>query len=151
MMRIVALDRHLLARAVDSERDPLTAEMASGAFFADRAMLAASYGLAFALIDGAEVPMAGGLFTHWHGRVEGWWLVSRTVRRRHLVHVARTSRAFMDKRQRDPAFRRIELHVRTGERWSNSFAQLMGFEFEGLHRAYDASGRDYRSFARVRA
>lgn len=149
MMRIVPLDRHLLSRLVESERDPLSAEMACGPLFADRAMLDASFGLAFALIDGAEVPVGGGLRTHWHGRAEGWWMISHTARRRHLVAAARFSRAFMDRRQRDPAFRRIEVNVRSG--WPDGFALSMGFHVEGTHRAWDPLGRDYRSFARVRA
>lgn len=150
MMRIVPLDRHLLSRVVENERDPLTAEMCGGPLFADRAMLEASYGLAFALIDGADVPVAGGLRTHWHGRVEGWWLVSSTARRRHLVYAARWSRVFMDRRQRDPAYRRIEVSVLAGQAWSESFTHSMGFQCEGHHRAWDPCGRDYRSFARVR-
>lgn len=148
--RIVPMDRHLLGRLVESERDPLTAEMSSGTHYADRVMVAASHGLAFAMLDGGEVPVGGGLMMLWPGRAEGWWLVSREARPRHLALAARASARLLDRRQRDPAFRRIECFVRSGERWSTRFAEAMGFRQEGFHRAWDPAGRDYRCFARVR-
>lgn len=149
MIRFVPMDRHLLRSLVDSERDPLTAEMADSPVFAERTMMEASRGLAWAGIDGATVAVGGSLTVLWAGRAEAWWLVSRDARPRHLVAAARFSRSLMDKRQRDPLFRRIEIFVRAGERWSEGFALAMGFAREGYHRSWDARGRDYRSFARV--
>lgn len=152
MMRIVPLDSHLLSRLVEEERDPLTAEIASRAYFRDRAMWASSHGLAYAMIDGAEVPVGGGLMPHPPGRggAEAWWLVSRGARRRHLARAAASCREFLDRRQRDPSYRRIEMFVRRGEGWSQTFPRLMGFRLEGIHEAWDAGGRDYNCFARVR-
>lgn len=152
MMRIVPLDRHLLSRLVEAERDPLTSEISSGGYFIDRAMWAASHGLAFAMIDGAEVPVGGGLMPAGPGRAsaEGWWLIAGCARKRHLVRAARASLKFLNLRQRDPAYRRIEIFVRAAEAWSESFARTMGFELEGLHKSWDVLGRDYRCFARVR-
>lgn len=143
--RIVALDRFLLDRLVAGERDPLTAEMAEGDGFARRALS----GPCNAMIDGGEVVVGGGLTVMWMGRAEAWLLVSRAARPRHLVMAARFCARVLEKRQRDPMYRRIEMFVRAGERWSESFAASLGFVREGRLRRWDAQGRDYLLFARV--
>lgn len=149
MIRFVPMDRLLLRHLIDDERDPLSSEMADSPVFADRTMMEASRGLAWAGIDGATVAVGGSLTILWAGRAEAWWLVSRAARPRHLVAAARFSRSLMDKRQRDPLFRRIEIFVRAGERWSESFAAAMGFVCEGYLCKWDPKGRDCRCFARV--
>ena len=145
--RIVTLDRFLLDRLVETERDPLTAEMAEGEGFAQRTLCDPRF--SFAMIDGGDAVMGAGLVPYWAGRAEGWCLISKAARPRHIVAAARAVKIFLDKRQRDPAFRRVEIFVRAHERWSESFALAMGFREEGFHRAWDAAGRDYRCFARV--
>ena len=146
-VRFVPLTRELLNLAVDLERDPLTAEMAEGDGFAARCLVTS---LSFAMLDGGILVGAGGLSPQWYGRAEGWWLVSTHASRRHLAIAARYARAFLDKRQRDPMFRRIEIMVRADVPWCDSFAASMDFVFEGDAQSYDASGRDYRRFSRIR-
>jgi|SRR5215471_4057753 len=149
-MRFVRLDHHLLQRLIAEERDPLHGEMARLDVTEDKMMLASSHRLAYAMIDGAEVPIGGALMPHFYGHAEACCFVSRVARPRHLVAAARFACRFLDLRQRDPQFRRVQMFVRSGERWSHSFAHALGFECEGLHQAWDAAGRDYWCFARVR-
>lgn len=145
MSRLVKLDPLLLALAVDAERDSLTAEMASREDFAYRAFS----GPAFACLDGGELVGAGGLVPHWHGRAEGWWLTGQCARPRQLVNASRLARDFLDRRQRDPAFRRIEIYVRAQERWADSFAHALGFKRGRLLHAWDPVARSYWMFERI--
>jgi hypothetical protein len=150
MIRFVRLDRHLLARLVEEERDPHQGEMARMDETIEKMMTASSYGLAYAMLDGAEVPIGGALLPHFYGHGEACCFVSRLARPRHIVVAARWARAFLDRRQRHPQFRRVQMFVRTNEDWSTSFPEALGFKFEGVHEAWDAIGRDYYCFARVR-
>lgn len=147
---IVPMDRILLAALVENERDPLTAEMATGTGFADRAMIAASRGHAFALLDGGFPVVGMGLMHHWAGLAEGWALISRHARKRHIVEAVRAAAPFLDKRQRDPAFARIEMFCRADRPWVMSFAKALGFGCEGLLARRDPAGRDQVIFGRVR-
>ena len=148
MMQIVPLDRIALAALVANERDALTAEM-SGGVFTSQAMADASRGLAYALLEGGFPVLGMGLTQHWHGLAEAWALITTDARPRHLVQAARHAAVFMRQRQRDPAFRRIEMFVRAGECWSESFARALGFAAEGFLPRRDPLGRDYRIFGRL--
>jgi len=77
-------------------------------------------------------------------------LVSRFARPRHLVMAARWACAFLDVRQRSPQFRRVQMFVRANEPWVVSFTKALDFRLEGKHEAWDALGRDYYCFARVK-
>lgn len=145
--RIVPLTPQLLSTLVETERDPLISEFARAPEFAARVL--ARVGLSFAMLDGGYVVAGGGIIPHWHGRAEGWWLVSTFARPRHLTAAARVTCDFLDRRQRSPAFRRIEACVRAGERWSDSFIAALGFTEKSLMRAWDQAGRDYWLCARV--
>lgn len=150
MIRFVRMDRHLLKRLIEEERDPLQAEMARMDVTTEKMMLASSHGLAYAMIDGGEVPIGGALLPHFWGHGEACCFVSRFARPRHIVVAARWARAFLDRRQRDPQFRRVQMFVRADESWAVSFPKALGFSLEGFHQAWDAPGRDYYCFARVR-
>lgn len=147
MSRLVKLDKLLLALAVGQERDPVTAEFACRDAFAVQALS----GPAYALIDGGELVGAGGLVPHWPGRAEGWWLTGKCARPRQLVKAVHLAREFLNARQRDPAFRRIEMFVRGEERWALTFAEALGFSLEGVLKAWDPMGRDMLLCARVAA
>ena len=149
-MRIVKLDRFLIRRLLEEERDGLSAEMARENGMPDQMMVAASYGLAYALIDGSDVPIGGALLPRVYRHAEASCFISRMARARHIVLAARWARAFLDRRQRDPQFRRVAMYVRANESWSESFPRSLGFSCEGLHEAWDTAGRDYWCFARVR-
>jgi hypothetical protein len=146
--RLVAMDGFLLGDLIDSERDGLTAQMCRSTAFMSRVL--ALPGLAFALLDGGEVVAGAGLVPMWHGRAEAWQLTSRHARPRQLVAAARIAARELDRRQCDPAFRRIEIYVLAGARWCASFVAALGFEREGLLRRWDPAGRDMWICGRVR-
>lgn len=145
MSRLVKLDQLLLAIAVEQERDAVTAEYACRDAFAAQALS----GPSFALIDGGELVGAGGLVPHWPGRAEGWWLTSKWARPRQLVRAVHLAREFLDRCQRDPAFRRIEMFVRAEAHWAFSFVEALGFHLEGVLKAWDPIGRDMLLCARI--
>jgi hypothetical protein len=149
-MRIVKLDHFLLQRLIDEERDGIAAEMTRELGVPSQMMVASSYGLAYALIDGSEVPIGGALLPRFYGHAEACCFITRMARARHIVVASRWARAFLDKRQRDPQFRRVQMYIRANEPWSQSFPRSLGFECEGLHAAWDAAGRDYWCYARIR-
>ena len=148
--RFVPLDRFLLAQLIADERDPLTSEMAATREFADQCMIASSYGDAYALIDGPHAVVAAGMTLRWGGRAEAWCLISRFARRRHLIAAVGRARAHMDRRQRHPSYRRIEMTVRDSRDFSpQSFARALGFVQEGYMRSWDPAGRNHILVARV--
>ena len=142
--RLVWLDADLLAEAVELERDPLIAEMASGPDFARRVLASPAY----AVVEGLELVAAGGLILYWAGRAEAWALVSRKATRRQIVEAIDHGRGVLDKRQRDPVYRRVEMHVRD-EPYARSFGHALGFRLAGAETAWDPAGRDYLLFERI--
>ena len=148
MSRIVPLTPELLAGAVLEERDPLTLRQA--AHPAWPAQFLAPGTVSGALIGDGRVLAAGGLIPQVPGRALAWLMLSAAARRGERVLALRQVQTVLAERHADPAFRRIEMFVRAAEPWCGSFGQLMGFEREGLLRAWDELGRDYVLFARVR-
>lgn len=146
--RLVPLDRFLLAQLVREERDPVTAEMASGEVFAQRAL--AIRGLSYALLDGGTLVAGGGLVPMWPGRAEAWQLTSTLARPRQLALGVKMARRILDARQRDPAFRRIEMFVRCRQAWACSFILGLGFVLEGRLKRWDPRGDDVWLCSRVR-
>ncbi len=144
------MDRFLWDELVRHERDGLAGEMASGNHVAEMAMVCASYGDAYAIIDGAHVVAGGGMALRVHGRAEAWSLITVFARPRHLLLFTRYCRAHMDKRQRDPAYRRIETFLRdTSDFCAHTFARAMGFTEIRPLEAWDSLGRDYLLCARI--
>ena len=150
-IRMVPLDRFLISELVENERDPLISEMASGPEFEARVMLAASYGNAYAVFSDGVPIAAGGLQLQWPGRAEAWGLFSRHIRRRHFVPLIQHVNAYLDRRQRDPSFRRIEMYVRVQPEWNAvTFAHALGFLIEGEMPRWDPAGRTYLICSRIR-
>lgn len=145
--RIVPLDAFLLREVIEDPADPLAAEMAGGPQFEARALLMP--GFSFGMIDGAFAVAAWGLIPVFLGRAECWALFSARARPRHVVRAVRSFKTFLDKRQRDPAFRRVEMTAVASKYWASSFAKALGFVREGYLRAYDPLARDHLLFARV--
>ncbi len=143
--RLVPLTPELYRFAVLEERDPLTAEMAE-APHVEQVRVNAWAG---ALLGQGRVIGAGGLVPVWTGRATCWLLVSREARARDIVAGLRRARQWLDKRQRDPFFRRIEAEVRWDAPWRASFMAALGFALEGRMRRWDPLGRDYGLYARV--
>lgn len=145
--RLVRLSRPLLDMAVALERDPLMAEMATGDGFAVRALAVPD--LAVACLRGGYLVAAGGLIPHWPGRAEAWALVSVNSSPRDVTAAVRLARRWLDDRQRNPMFRRIECFVRSAAAWRRSFMHGLGFEFETDLTGWGPDGSDFAIFARV--
>ena len=144
--RYVPLTPELLTLAVALERDPLTAVMTEGSAFAARVLLP---GLAYAMLDGGELVGCGGLTPLWHGRAEAWLLVSRLAGRRQIAAGIRHAAQWFAARQRDPAFRRIEMYVRRSAPWRATFAAALGMSLEGALSVWAPDGEDYCLYARI--
>lgn len=99
------------------------------------------------LVDGAVVGCAGFL-PQTPGRCVAWALIGQEVPRHAWLAITRQVVAGMVEVRRR-GFWRIEavVHARfaAGRRW----VELMGFEFEGLMRAYDPERSDCLLYARV--
>lgn len=145
--RLVALDEFLARRLIHLERDELTAEMCGSDAWVRRILQYPA--LSFAMLDGGEVIGGGGLVPMWSGRAEAWQLSSRFARPRQLVAGVKLARAWLDQRQRDPVFRRVEAFVRKDHKWAFSFIDALGFVREGVLRNWDPRGRDVWICARI--
>lgn len=94
-------------------------------------------------VDGAPI-LCAGLIPLWQDRATAWALVSMHAGR-HFFSIHRAVRGFL----KQAPYRRIEATVQAGfpEAWR--WIQLLGFEHEGLMRAYAPDGSDHHLFARV--
>jgi hypothetical protein len=145
--RIVPLSRALLDLARMLERDPLTAAMVQGEAFATVATID---GLSVAMLRGGYFCGCAGLIPRWTGRAVAWSLISEFCDKRDVAVGVRYFRRFMDMKQRDPMFRRIEMHIAVDIRGGANFARALGFAFEGRCTAYAPDGRDFDLYARVK-
>lgn len=143
--RIVPLCPELHRFAVIEERNPLLAERSEGAAAEQRHCNQWGY----ALLGRGHVLACGGLVPLWAGRAEAWLMVSHEATARDLVPALRHARQVLDKRQRDPFFRRIEINVRWDAPWRASFAAALGFRLEAIMTGWGPDGADYALYARV--
>lgn len=143
--RIVPLYPELHRFAVLEERDPLLAERNEG----EAAELRHCNQWGYALIGRGRVLAAGGLVPLWAGRAEAWLMVSRFATPRDLVPALRHAKSVMDKRQRDPFFARIEIHVRWDAPWRESFAAALGFTLEAHLRCWGPGQTDFGLYSRI--
>jgi hypothetical protein len=146
--RIVPLTEELLSWAMAEEPDPLTA------WLADRLpgwarQFTAPTSIGMALIGEGRVLAAGGLIPQWPGRAYAWLMLSPRAKWRHKTQALRQLRRTMAEMEQRPEWRRIEMFVRADAPWCDRFAEFVGMQFEGLARAWDPLGRDYKLFARV--
>jgi hypothetical protein len=142
---IVPLTPGLHKLAVEAERDPLLAERSDNA--AAEARHCNQWG--FALIGRGQVLACAGLVPIWAGRAEAWLMVSREATNADLVPAMRHGRTVLDKRQRDPFFRRIEIHVRWDAPWRRSFTRALGFTLDACLKAWGPGGIDFGLYSRV--
>lgn len=144
-MRIVRLTPELLDLVIAHQRDPEMAPFIDTPHYRGR-VLSQSY--AYALIDGGYVVGAGGIVAHWHGRAEGWWLMSVFARPRHLAFFTRFTGEIALLAQQDPAFARLEMMVRASSTWRESFVRAIGFKWESTLRGWGPDGGDWVMYAR---
>lgn len=101
-------------------------------------------GNAFSAIYGDHVIGCAGVVELWDNRAIAWTLLSEDSGK-HFVSIHRAVAGFL----KAAKWRRIEATVDVGfdagERWMG----MLGFQREGLMRAYTPDGRDQQLFARV--
>lgn len=144
--RIVPLTPELLQLAMATSREQQWRGAAEGAAFAAKVLQSE---LAFAMIDGGRILGCGGIAPEWHGRALVWMIVTVFARPRDVVAGIKIARRLFLQTQRDPAFRRLELLVRAGRSWCDSFSRALGFTLEGRCVAFGPDGDDYLMYARV--
>jgi hypothetical protein len=149
MPLIVPLTEAILAAAVADMRDNGAAGLARTPAFA--ALALAPGGFARALIAPGCVLACAGLVPHWPGRAEGWMITAPHATRRDLVAAVRAARAALDVLQTDPIWRRIEIYVRAGAAWTDSFTAVLGFQRDACLRAWAPDGADYVLYSRIGA
>lgn len=115
-------------------------------------MLQADYGQSlvkagpcFTLENEGEIIVCSGLVNMWEGRAQAWALVSERAGA-HFVRIFRAMRDFLEMQDT----RRIEATVDAGFDAGHRLMKMLGFEYEGLMRAYLPDGRDCALYGRVR-
>ena len=143
---LVALDDTLLKLALTLERDAMTAQMSN---LYDASPLLLQPGLSVAFVEDGYLLGAGGLAPVWNGLAEAWLLISILARPRHIVAGLRAAKRWLDAKQRDPAFTRVQLYVRADAPWRQSFVAALGVERDGaLLKRWGRDGADYCLHAR---
>jgi hypothetical protein len=103
--------------------------------------------LSFTAIEDGKVYACGGLIEEWHGVARAWMLITGEMNGKFMPIHRAVKRAI--NANLGTAFHRIEMsvlkHHEEGCRWAN----MLGFEFEGLARKYSPDGEDFYKYARV--
>lgn len=102
-------------------------------------------GPAYTVMDGPNVLACAGLAECWETRAQAWTILG-AVSGIKFVRLHKMVSRFLDMQ----SYTRIEMTVdhdfAQGHRW----AKLLGFEWEGLMRKYNPTGKDCDLYARVR-
>lgn len=101
-----------------------------------------SHGVAWTAKEGNRVTACGGLLSQWEGRHVAWLLIGRECSLRGIVKAARCILFSC-------AARRIEATVSAHFSQAKKLVEMLGFEFEGVLKAYGPNGDDFLMFARV--
>ncbi|MCW5623338.1 MAG: GNAT family N-acetyltransferase [Burkholderiales bacterium] len=107
--------------------------------------LAAAPGISYSAVRGDEVLACAGLAEQWTGRMLAWALLARGIGGGFVV----IDRAVKRCLEAAPA-RRIEAHVDAEFLPAQRWVERLGFNREGLMRAFSVDGRDFQLWARVR-
>lgn len=100
-------------------------------------------GPCWSVFVGDSVVACGGLCIQWEGRGVAWAIISKGAP---LVPVTRSVLHVLNQHgipRRVECF--VDVSFREGVRW----AEMLGFQREGLMRAFSPDGRDHLLFARV--
>lgn len=145
--RVVPLTADLFSLALAGASDPFVTEQGSQPGVLANVLRP---NLSFAILDGGSLVCALGIFPVVFGRAQGWMIKTPLATRAGLAYTVRQTRAHFDRWITQPAFCRIEMHIRDGQPWRDSFAARLGMN-EGpyLMRKWDNLGRDYWLYARV--
>lgn len=102
-------------------------------------------GPCFTLADGDEVIACSGVVNMWENRAQAWALISQGAGA-HFVRIFRAMRSFLELQDTH----RIEATVDTNFEQGHRLMRMLGFQHEGLMRAYLPDGRNCDLYARVR-
>ena len=99
------------------------------------------------LVDGVPI-LCAGVAPLWPGVGEGWAVASQHIYR-HGVSAARAARRGFSGVIERSQLHRVQTAVLVGAPRLSRFAQFLGFEREGLMRAYGSDRKDYDLYSRV--
>jgi len=111
------------------------------------AMLAA--GPCWAAVRNGQVLALAGLVLHWPGRASCWCLIGADFPTTGWVWLTKQVRRRMGAAIRELALHRVEAESAYGWLPGVRWLELLGFEREGLMRAYGHDGRDFIRWAKV--
>ncbi len=137
----VPLTSELLAIAIAEAADPtLRAHMPPPAI-----------GPGWAMIEGAALYGAGGVFPIWPGRALAWLMPSVSAGPREIAMAASFARDWFGRLQADPAFARVEATTRGDFAGGRNFLERLGFtcECEKMAR-WGPDGADHTLWSRIR-
>lgn len=103
-------------------------------------------GPCFTALDGDEVLACSGVVRVWPGRDMAWALISAHAGKR-FVKIYRAIKRFLELHPT----RRVEATVDVDFEEGHRLMKMLGFEYEGLVRAYMPDGRDMCLYARVKS
>lgn len=112
---------------------------------ADYGTALSNAGLGFTLEHDGTVIACAGIVNMWENRAQAWALMSADSGR-HFVRIFRAMSSFLDLQDT----RRIEATVDANFVQGHRMIRMLGFQLEGLMRAYLPDGRDVCLYGRVK-
>lgn len=103
-------------------------------------------GPAYTAMDGSEVIACAGLAEQWAGRATAWSILSKHVTGSKFVRLHKIVQRFLDMQD----YARLEMTVDQGFEQGVRWAEMLGFECEGLMRKYSPNGTNCYLYARVK-
>lgn len=145
-MNLVPLTLALLQMALALDRAPL-----AHANLLEYSARVLRPGLAYALVEDGYLYGCGGLIPSWPGRAEAWLAVTKLAQPRHIVRGVRMARAWLEQKQREPDFARVEFFIGASQPWRENFARALDLDETPIAlKAWGPDGADYFLYARVR-
>ena len=108
-----------------------------------------SSGYSTSVIRNGHLLGSGGIFPVWDGLGEAWVIPSRLVQK-HKKMFVKLIRENMARMTDEFQFRRLQATARADAPKSRRFLEFLGFEREGLLKAYGPDGADHVLFAKIR-
>jgi hypothetical protein len=105
-------------------------------------------GPCFTLMNGKPI-FAGGIVINWPGCGHAWMLPSIHVKD-HPVSVYKYTEMMIEKYMEENNLHRVQADVQANDKKANNFVVQLGFQFEGLMRAFWTDKSDYFRYARIR-
>lgn len=102
-------------------------------------------GHCYTMMDGDRVVACAGLVNMWENRAHAWAMISGDAGSR-FVRMFRAMRSFLDMQET----RRIEASVDVDFEQGHRLMRMLGFNREGLMKAYMPDGRDAVLYGRIR-